>query len=411
MVSPPRPGPDPKPALKTEEIQGAKYVRAFIELFAPLRPHRDCFNRQLHYDEFVRQILLYFFNPVVDSMRGLQQASELELVQRRFLVPRFSLGSFSEAGQNFDPDLLLPLIEALVAELSTIHPEKRFAELGRDPVAVDGSLIHAVSKMAWALWLDEEHRAAKLHLQFSLLKGAPTKAKLTGANASERTVLRELLTAGMLYVLDRGYAEYALMRDILLAQSSFVVRIRNDAVYQILEQRPLSKEAAAAGIEEDLIVQLGSRGAPELQDRPIRLVKIRVRKTKTRPGPSRKRRHSDHATKPPEADEYTLLLATDLLHLDVELIALLYQNRWLIELFFRWFKKVLEADCLLCQSENGLTIVIYVALIASLLVTRWTGRKPTKRIHEMFCFHLLGVASEAELESRIDNLTDGLPVQ
>ena len=39
-------------------------------------------NRELHYDEFCLFLLLGLFNPVVDSLRGLQQASELEKVQQ-----------------------------------------------------------------------------------------------------------------------------------------------------------------------------------------------------------------------------------------------------------------------------------------------------------------------------------------
>ncbi len=31
--------------------------------------------------------------------------------------------------------------------------------------------------MLWALWLDEDHRAAKVHLEFDILKGIPIQAK------------------------------------------------------------------------------------------------------------------------------------------------------------------------------------------------------------------------------------------
>jgi IS4 transposase len=82
----------------------------------------------------------------------------------------------------------------------------------------------------------------------------------------------------------------------------------------------------------------------------------------------------------------------------------LYRQRWQVELFFRWFKKVLEADHLLSLSENGLTLVMYCALIASMLVTLWTGRKPTKRTFEMLCFYLTGWASEETLLAHLAKL-------
>jgi IS4 transposase len=95
---------------------------------------------------------------------------------------------------------------------------------------------------------------------------------------------------------------------------------------------------------------------------------------------------------------------TDRLDLTAEVIALLYRYRWQIELFFRWFKKVLQADRLLALSENGLTIVVYCALIASLLVVLWTGRKPTKRTFELLCFYFAGWVSDEELLVHLSRL-------
>jgi len=48
------------------------------------------------------------------------------------------------------------------------------------------------------------------------------------------------------------------------------------------------------------------------------------------------------------------------------------------------------------------TIQVYLAVIASLLVTLWTGRKPSKRTLEMLCWYLSGWASEEELLAQIE---------
>jgi hypothetical protein len=50
---------------------------------------------------------------VVDGLRELQQASELENVQRRLKAGRVSLGSLSEASRVFDAELLKPILEKL----------------------------------------------------------------------------------------------------------------------------------------------------------------------------------------------------------------------------------------------------------------------------------------------------------
>ena len=112
-------------------------------------------------------------------------------------------------------------------------------------------------------------------------------------------------------------------------------------------------------------------------------IEIYVGDTDALLGRKRKKRVSSKKTFRTDSGEYTILLASDLLDVDVEVIADLYRLRWQIELFFRWFKKVLQADHPLSLCRNGMTIVAYCALIASLLVTLWTGRKPTKRTFEM----------------------------
>ncbi len=82
----------------------------------------------------------------------------------------------------------------------------------------------------------------------------PCPATITEGNGNEKTELRAALQAGRLYVNDRGYAEYRLFQDIIDAKSSFIGRLRDNAVYEVVEERPLSDDARRAAF---------SRGSPE----------------------------------------------------------------------------------------------------------------------------------------------------
>ena len=75
-----------------------------------------------------------------------------------------------------------------------------------------------------------------------------------------------------------------------------------------------------------------------------------------------------------------------------------------IELFFRWLKCTLGCRHLLSQSENGVQLQVYMALIASLLLSLWVGRAPTKRTYELLCFYLSDWASPQEVLTHIDRL-------
>jgi len=99
-----------------------------------------------------------------------------------------------------------------------------------------------------------------------------------------------------------------------------------------------------------------------------------------------------------------LLLATSRLDLAAELVALGYRFRWTVELFFRWLKCILGCRHLLANSQDGVTIQVYLAIIASLLISLWVGRKPTVRTLEMIQFYFTGWATEEELMAHLDNL-------
>ena len=87
-----------------------------------------------------------------------------------------------------------------------------------------------------------------------------------------------------------------------------------------------------------------------------------------------------------------------------ELEAGLYELRSTIELFFRTIKQLLGCRHLLSFKENGLTIQIYMAIIAFIMILSYTGEMPTKRTYEMNHFCLMGWATITELETHIAKL-------
>lgn len=91
-------------------------------------------------------------------------------------------------------------------------------------------------------------------------------------------------------------------------------------------------------------------------------------------------------------------------HVCVDTLALIYKSRWTVELFFRFFKHVLGCRHLLSHRKNGIEIQVYCAIIVSMLIALWTGRKPTLRTIEMIRFYFTGWAELDELETHIAKL-------
>ena len=102
--------------IKEQDIQKLSILRYFKPLLKRLHDHADCFNRKLHYDQYVSLTLLYFFNPILTALRSIQQASTLKNVQSKLGIKRTSLGSLSAASRIFDPELLTPIISELASK-------------------------------------------------------------------------------------------------------------------------------------------------------------------------------------------------------------------------------------------------------------------------------------------------------
>lgn len=376
--------------IDPRKLQGFKYFGLIDDLLARLRPvgtERDrAGNREFFFDQYATLMILYYFNPTVTTLRGLQQFTTLEKVQRLCGVKPTSLGSLSEAARVFDPAALEPLVAELAAQAArqgrSLPATKEAALAGL--IAVDGSLLKALPRMAWALWQDATHRAAKMHVAFAVFPGAPVGATVTAGNASERDELRKLVQPGGFYVADRGYADYSLFREFDANGVRFLIRLQEKAVFEVLEERPLTDADRAAGVVRDVILRrLGTAKHHALLKRPLRIVIVQG-----------------------AAPGQVWILATNALDLPAELIAIGYRYRWQIELFFRWLKCVLGCRHLLCENPAGVKLQVYCAILAALLIGLWVGVKPNKRTYEMLCHYLSGWATAEELERHLIKLRE-----
>ena len=257
-----------KPGIKEKDLQGFKHFKLLLPALARLHDngcHRDkAGNRKLHFDQYATLFLLYMFNPVVSSLRAIQQASGLKKVQRLLGCSRASLGSLSDAARVFDAELLREVMGDLAEQLPSIRTDSRLRDFEKILTLVDGSLLKALPRIVEAMWIDDKHRAFRLHTQFELDRHVPLRMDLTeGAgrgDADERSVLRKALLPDRCYVMDHGYAQFALFNDIVSAQSSYVCRVRDNSVFEVEVERALSTEATEACVIRDVEVRMGVHG-------------------------------------------------------------------------------------------------------------------------------------------------------
>jgi hypothetical protein len=406
-----------KPAIREQDVRGLKYFDQLAPLLERLHDvgcETDrAGNRSLHFDNYCMLVLLFLFNPIVTSLRGLQQASELKNVQKKLGCPRTSLGSLSESVSCFDPEPLKQIIAELGEQLEPLGRDARLTDVRHTVTAVDATLLAALPRMAEASLLKAQSGSGlvkwRLHTHFEVDRYVPARIDVTregGGECDERAVLERTIEADRLYVLDRGYAKFTLFNRIVAGKSSYVCRIRDNSVYDIVEERPLTDADRAERITQDVIVAMGDgskKGARP--DHTIRLVTIACQPHRKQ---GRSQRYARKGSTGPACDG-VLRLATNLLDVPAEIIALLYHHRWQIEIFFRFFKQILGCRHLLSRSQNGIEIQTYCAIIACMLISLWTGKKPTLRTYEMICWYLTGMADMEELLAHIARLKKHTP--
>lgn len=367
------------PAFREKDLQRWKLLERFQTEVAAEVAERGGVKgtwadpgRELQLEQYLSLFLFGLFNPVVETMRGLGEASRLARVQREVCGRAVSLGSFSEAQAVVDPELLKGVLERLKQNAGTPARRGRCPWQGRERV-IDSTVWRVLPRMTWAFWRRQGglENAVRLHLELDLQTGQVSQAELTRAKKCERAQWQELAQPGTCNVADRYYGyDYQLLGELPVRGTDFVVRLRVDAQWVEEHSEILTAADRAAGITWAGQVRLGKAG-----DGPrLRVVQLL-------------------------GENESILLATSLpgAEFPPEWIALCYRERWQVELFFRWLKCILGCRHWLAESPAGVALQVYLALIAAQLLVLYQGERPNRRQMEAIQFYLMGWATLEEL--------------
>lgn len=365
------------PALREKDLQRWRLIERFEVALAAEVAQRGGLagtwadpDRQLQLQHYLGLFLFGLFNPVVETMRGLCGASALARVQREVSGRKVSLGSFSEAQAVVEPALLKAVFERLAAEAAA--PAPRRGCTGRERV-IDSTVWQVLPRMTWAFWRVQGglDNAVRLHVEFDLAQGRVSAAQLTPAKVCERQQWQARAQPGRCDIGDRYYGyDYKLLGQMQAKGTDFVVRLRVNAQWVEEHGEVLTAADRAAGVTAASTVRLGRDGAGPR----VRVIEIL-------------------------GEKESLLVATSLPAADFppEMIAQLYKHRWQVEMFFRWLKCILGCRHWLAESEQGVAVQVYLALIAAQLLVLYRGERPNRRQMEAIQFYLMGWATLDEL--------------
>jgi hypothetical protein len=217
-------------------------------------------------------------------------------------------------------------------------------------LSLDSSMVELCAEtFDWAHYMRTKG-ALKLHLVLDHDGCLPSYAVITDGKRADVKEARQIEFApGTLVVFDRGYTDYDWWLQLTRRQVGFVTRLRDSAVYGVVDQRPVP--AGSAILRDEAIVLTSQQEI----------------------GPAARLRRIEMWV---EDKQETLVFVTNNLKLAAQTIARIYKERWQIELFFKALKQGLKVKTFVGTSENAVQIQIWTALIA-MLILKWLQLKST----------------------------------
>lgn len=288
--------------------------------------------------------VLIFYQLIKDpTQRGLLRALDQSQDAQAALGGTLKRNTLSNALVQRDLD---QIIEAWIVLLAHYRPYleqtgKKFARIA----AVDASLIKLLlAAYDWAKYR-KKTGAAKITCVFDWVKGVPQQFVFTASGKLHdlKATTEIAWCAGWTYLFDRGYFAFDLLTALLNTGAHFVLRFKDGVDFKIIERRLIPEFKLPAGIRaitsDWTVILPGWDG-----DIILRLVSYRL------------------------TDGKLIRVLTDRHDLSALSVALLYKERWTIENWWRWLKRVYKIKEPLGRSENALPLQIVAAFVTDLLL-------------------------------------------
>ena len=281
-----------------------------------------------------------------ESLRDIEvslsaQASKLYHMGFREPVRRSTL---ADANESRDWRIYADFAARLIIQARALYASEDLGlELSNTVYALDSTtLALCLSVFPWAHFRTTK-AAVKMHTLLDLRGSIPSFIHVSDGKLHDVHAL-DLLTpeAGAIYVMDRGYVDFARLHRLHLAGAFFVTRAKSNLKAHRVYSAPTDRDT---GILCDQTIAL--EGFYSKQDYPTYLRRVRF--------------------KDPETGK-TLVFLTNQMSLPAATICALYKSRWQVELFFKWIKQHLRIKQFFGTSENAVKTQIWIAVSVYVLV-------------------------------------------
>ncbi len=185
-----------------------------------------------------------------------------------------SRSTLADANEKRDWRIYEAFAQILILEAQRLYAGDSFGvELKEAVYALDSTTISlCLSLFPWAHFRRTKS-AIKLHTLLNLRGSIPSFLRITNARSSDVSLLDDLLLeAGAIYVMDRGYVDFARLYNFTLAQATFVVRAKKNLRFKRRYSRAVDR---TTGLICDQTIVLVTARSAEGYPQPLRRVRVR----------------------------------------------------------------------------------------------------------------------------------------
>ena len=257
---------------------------------------------------------------------------------------RVARATMADANETRDWRIYADFANGLIRTARTLYIDESLSvDLAATVYALDATIIElCLSVFPWAHYRRRD-AAIKLHTVVDLRGAIPTVVQITEGKCPDVTALDTLvLEAGAIYLMDRGYVDFARLYRFTEEAAFFVTRSKKGIGFTRRSSRPVD---FTTGVCSDHVVVLATKESRGHYPQPLRRVRYVDPETQKR-----------------------LVFLTNNFTLPAITIAQLYKARWQVELFFKWIKQHLRIKALYGTSENAVKTQIWIALSVYVLV-------------------------------------------
>ena len=334
-------------------MNSGRTVFAQLVEFLPIREFRKCVDRYRGEYKVQRFTCLdQFLCMAFAQLTFRESLRDIETCLRAVRGKLYHMGirggisrtTLAKANENRDWRIFADFAQVLIRTARDLYANDPFAvELEQTVYALDSTTIDlCLSLFPWARFRKRK-AAVKLHTLLDLRGNIPSFIKITDGKWHDVNVLDELIPEpGSYYVMDRGYLDFERLHLFSDCAAFFVIRAKKNLRYRRLYSAPVDK---TTGVRSDQTIVL--TGVNTAERYPDKLRRIRFVDAETRKN---------------------LVFLSNNFSLPPESIALLYKQRWQVELFFRWIKQHLRIKAFFGTSENAVKTQVWIAISVYVLV-------------------------------------------